>query len=408
MTKKNQPMLEILIKKGVRVPTPESVEIGDEVDPARISGNGVVIYGGCKIFGAETLILEGAKIGYEAPATIQDCYIGPNVRLSGGFFKQAVFLKDVTVGSCAHVREGTILEEGASAAHSVGLKQTILFPFVTLGSLINFCDCLMAGGTGKTNHSEVGSSYIHFNFTPQQDKATASLMGDVPSGVMLNQPPIFLGGQGGLVGPTRLAYGTTIAAGTICRKDELRPHRLIFGGSAQSGNIPYNTGAHTGIGRIFKNNIIYIANLLALMEWYQAVRSLFISRDFPEELHRGLLKTLDLAVAERIHRLDNLMKKAAAYRPADMGAGWPEVLSRLLSCRQDGISGEPSLKNRFVDAVGKNIRVFGADHVAVIQALSPEDSAAGTRWLQGIVDQVAAGAAIPNRSDKNKTGQGNS
>jgi len=67
MTKKNQPMLEILIKKGVRVPTPESVEIGDEVDPARISGNGVVIYGGCKIFGAKTLILEGQRSDMKRP-----------------------------------------------------------------------------------------------------------------------------------------------------------------------------------------------------------------------------------------------------------------------------------------------------------------------------------------------------
>ena len=112
-------------------------------------------------------------------------------------------------------------------------KHTILFPFVTLGSLINFCDCLMAGGTSRKNHSEVGSSYIHFNFTPNQDKVTASLIGDVPKGVMLNQPPIFLGGQGGLVGPCRLAYGTTVAAGTIVRKDELRPGRLLYGGCAR-------------------------------------------------------------------------------------------------------------------------------------------------------------------------------
>jgi len=30
------------------------------------------------------------------------------------------------------------------------------------------------------------------------------LFGDVPRGVMLNQPPIFLGGQGGAVGPIRV------------------------------------------------------------------------------------------------------------------------------------------------------------------------------------------------------------
>jgi len=116
------------------------------------------------------------------------------------------------MGSGSHVRDGTILEEQASVAHTVALKQTILFPFVTLGSLINFCDCFMSGGTDRKNHSEVGSSYIHFNFTPNQDKATASLIGDVPNGVMLNKNPIFLGGQGGLIGPCRLTFGTIIAA----------------------------------------------------------------------------------------------------------------------------------------------------------------------------------------------------
>lgn len=78
----------------------------------------------------------------------------------------------------------------------MGLKQTILFPFVTLGSLINFCDVFMAGGTSRRDHSEVGSSYIHFNYTPRGDKATPSLVGDVPRGVMLNKEPFFSGDRG--------------------------------------------------------------------------------------------------------------------------------------------------------------------------------------------------------------------
>jgi bifunctional UDP-N-acetylglucosamine pyrophosphorylase/glucosamine-1-phosphate N-acetyltransferase len=93
------------------------------------------------------------------------------------------------------------------------------FPFATLGSLINFCDCLLAGGTSRKDHSEVGSSYIHFNFTATGDKVTPSLFGDVPRGVMLNQPPIFLGGQGGSVGPIRVGFGNVVSAGTVLRKD---------------------------------------------------------------------------------------------------------------------------------------------------------------------------------------------
>ena len=193
MSEKSRRIIDELAAKGVWFPAPESVEIGPDVKPERISGDGVVIHAGCKLYGESTWISSGVRLGEEAPVTVDGCQIGPNVSLRGGYFQQAVFLTDSSAGSGSRVREATILEEGASIAHTVGLKQTILFPFVTLGSLINFCDCFMAGGTDRKNHSEVGSSYIHFNYTPNQDKATASLLGDVPRGVMLTQAPIFLG-----------------------------------------------------------------------------------------------------------------------------------------------------------------------------------------------------------------------
>ncbi len=162
----------------------------------RISGNGVKIYPGCRIYGRETVIAGGAQIGRESPVTIENCQIGSDVELRGGYFNNSVFLEKACMGLGAHVREGCILEEQANCAHCVGLKQTILFPFVTLGSPVNFCDRLMAGGTSRKDHSEVGSSYIHFNFTPDGDKITPSLICDVPRGVMLNQTPIFLGRLG--------------------------------------------------------------------------------------------------------------------------------------------------------------------------------------------------------------------
>ncbi len=180
MHSKSKGEVELLMQKGVAVPNPESVLIGDEVELDRIAGGGVVIYPGCKIFGEKTLIMSGVKLGYEGPVTVEDCQMGPDVELKGRFFRRSAFLEKANMGYGAQVRDGCILEEEANGAHTVGLKQTILLPFVTLGSLINFCDCLMAGGTSRKKHSEVGSSYIHFNYTPNQDKATASLIGDVP------------------------------------------------------------------------------------------------------------------------------------------------------------------------------------------------------------------------------------
>ena len=165
------------------------------------------------------------------------------------------------MGLAAHVREGCLLEEEASGAHCVGLKQTILFPFVTLGSLINFCDCLMAGGTGRKDHSEVGSSYIHFNFTPDGDKTTPSLIGDVPRGVMLRERPVFLGGQGGMVGPLRVGYGNVIAAGTILRNDVTEENKLVVGKSYTGSVTNFTPNQYSGLSRLVSNNVLYLANL---------------------------------------------------------------------------------------------------------------------------------------------------
>ena len=172
------------------------------------------------------------------------------------------------MASGAQVREGCLLEEEANGSHTVGLKQTILFPFVTLGSLINFCDCFLAGGTSRKDHSEVGSSYIHFNYTPNQDKATPSLLGDVPRGVMLREPPIFLGGQGGLVGPARIGFGTVIAAGTIWRGDCPEGGKLLRGEGRPVSAEAFHPGLYGDIRRKVTNNIVYLANLLALRQWY--------------------------------------------------------------------------------------------------------------------------------------------
>jgi len=384
---KNQSILKIekLLKKGVNIPNPDSIEIGSKVDTGRISGKGVVIYSGCKIFGSSTLILKNTRLGYESPVTIENCHIGTNVDLKGGFLRQAVLLDKVSIGCGSHIRESTILEEEASIAHMVGLKHTILFPFVTLGSLINFCDCFMSGGTSRKNHSEVGSSYIHFNYTPNQDKATASLIGDVPNGVMLNQRPIFLGGQGGLVGPCRLAFGTVIAAGSIYRKNELRQGRLIFEGLMKSGNIAFTSGIYRSLKRIITNNIIYIANLIALMQWYLHVRSKFISDDFPDLLFDGLKEKLDMAIDERIRKLKDFCQNQSDF----FGPDFDGIEDSFNKMRLN--EGDRSLRDSFLKHIDSGIQKSGMNYISVIKGLENKSSEPGTKWLQGIVDSVTKG-----------------
>ena len=400
----NRQKIDQLIQKGVIIPNPESVEIGSDIKIENISDDGVIIHSGCRLFGKSTLIMGQTEIGYESPVTIQDCQIGPQVMLKGGYFKESVFLEKASAGSGSHVREGCIFEEEAKIAHTVGLKQTILFPFVTLGSLINFCDCLMTGGTSRKDHSEVGSSYIHFNFTPNQDKATPSLLGDVPKGVMLDQLPIFLGGQGGLVGPSRLAFGTVIVAGTLFRKDVTRPGRMCFEGAGKGGNTPFVPGLYRGIKRIVANNSIYIGNLISLLQWYRHVRSLFISDIFPDALQAAVMAKLQLIIQERIQRFNQLIEKMPLsiqkykdiyHMDADAKI---MVQQKELLAKQDAVNncllsmrayqGDTALRDPFLNLVAHALRDNDKNYIKAIQTLDPVAKQMGSEWLQGIVDKI--------------------
>ena len=393
-----------LIQKGVLIPNPLTLDVGHEVDVNRIAARGVKIYPGCRIYGEKTVIAEGAQLGQEGPVTVENCQIGPGVELRGGYFKESVFLEKSSMGLAAHVREGCILEEQASGAHAVGLKQTILFPFVTLGSLINLCDCMMSGGTSRQEHSEVGSSYIHFNFTPDGDKATPSLIGDVPRGVMLNQRPIFLGGQGGMVGPLRLGFGNVVAAGTILRRDFLEENKLIIDKAHSNVVAPYVPHQYTGLSRLVSNNVVYLANLVALEMWYREVRKLFFEeQELGELLYEGALEKLALARKERLKRL-----KAMAHR----------LTETIQKDRERGL--KSAGKKEFHDNIEELSRLFAEDlwtrdemkhgrsffaafhghrngqkrpYIETIKSLPQPVAEKGTKWLQSIVDGLCREAA---------------
>jgi UDP-N-acetylglucosamine/UDP-N-acetylgalactosamine diphosphorylase len=387
--------INYLLDKRVSFANPLTVDIGDEVDVDRISGSGVKIYPGCRIYGEKTVISAGALLGREGPATIENCQIGPQVELKAGYFNQSVFLEKSKLGLGAQVREACILEEEAGGAHCVGLKQTILFPFVTLGSLVNFCDCLMAGGTSRKNHSEVGSSYIHFNFTPDGDKATASLLGDVPRGVMLNQPPIFLGGQGGLVGPLRLGFGNVVAAGCVLRKDVLEDRQLIYGKPRADAITDFSPRTYPKLSRIAENNFIYLANLAALEQWYIHVRqSFFEEQELGDLVYRGVLEKLSMAVEERFKRLQEMAGKLAVS--PDRGEEQParralrENAGRLREAFFGGAARQRGHEQRdlFLAGLEKN-RQKGARYIETIQHLPTDLVRVGTQWLDQVVDGVA-------------------
>jgi bifunctional UDP-N-acetylglucosamine pyrophosphorylase / glucosamine-1-phosphate N-acetyltransferase len=389
-----------LMDKGANIPNPSSLHIGDEVDLSRVSAKGLTIYPGCRIYGAKTVISPGATLGLEGPVTLEDCALGPKVELRGGYYKQSVFLEKASMGLAAEVREGCLIEEEASGAHAVGLKQTILFPFVTLGSLVNFCDCFMAGGTSRADHSEVGSSYIHFNFTPDGDKATASMFGDVPRGVMLNQPPIFLGGQGGAVGPLRVDFGTVVAAGSILRNDVNELRQLVFSPPPRAMKRGHSPFAFKNFAKVLKSNVAYLANLTALEEWYRVVRHVFFARqEMGELVYAAALEAIALAMWERARRLQAMVDKAVEVGAADgsLSERVNEVCALFGSDRpsQLGPEGEAFLTGLLVTA-----SEHGGGYVEAIQALSPGLAEQGAKWLQATVDGLCSRADAVLRTDR--------
>lgn len=390
-------MIDQLLESGVVVPDPASVVIGPEVKAGRIAP-GAVLHPGTRLEGEHISIGAGSEIGHEGPAVVRNCRLGRKVTLGSGFFDGSVFLDGASMGGNAHVRPGCLLEEQSSGAHAAGLKQTVLLPYVTLGSLINFCDILMAGGTSRKNHSEVGSSYIHFNYTPHQDKATASLVGDVVQGVLLNQRPIFLGGQGGLVGPARIAYGTVVAAGHVVRRDIEMPGQLVVPPSPAPGAADYDPRGYGRVERLVRNNLAYIGNIRALRAWYQFIRAPFMTGDpFSAACREGALEVLDLILAERIRRLGEVAGKMQDSIDLHGQAGDAAAAETVRQQRQLADSW-PAMREGLdknadpppPEGLAAAARGAGGEYLAWVAGLGDPLRRATAGWLGGIVDDTVS------------------
>jgi UDP-N-acetylglucosamine/UDP-N-acetylgalactosamine diphosphorylase len=179
----------------------------------------------------------------------------------------------------------------------------------------------------------------------------------------------------------------------------------LFGSKLKEGNLSYSPGRYRNEKRVVHNNIIYIANLIALGQWYRHVRSQFISEYFPKPLLTGLEEKLNRAISERVNRLEALCdkiqislemetkKKGAPERssPAlkqkqELVTRWPRMKDLLNQSRAE--TGEAGDRDAFLENVRKGIKKTGLDYISVIQGMPPSDAAIGTQWLQGIVDRV--------------------
>lgn len=293
--------------KGVEIVDPRQIYISSDVDIDRIN-KGCVLFPGVRLSGKNTFIGSYAQIGTEGPVTICDSIIGKNVEIASGFISQTTLLSGVHVGANCHFRAGTILEENVCTGHAVGLKHSILMYSVAVGSLINFCDALISGGRSRSEHSEIGSGFIHFNFTPwgkNGDKATPSLIGNVTEGVFLDQSRIFIGGLSGMVGPNKIGFGTTTVAGQVIRKSI--ESSTLYSEMPIEINKPLSSRNRSFMNKHIENvnsrNIEYISQLCALRKWYTEIRlrrSLLQNDLELSNVLEGAIGTLLICIRERI------------------------------------------------------------------------------------------------------------
>jgi UDP-N-acetylglucosamine/UDP-N-acetylgalactosamine diphosphorylase len=417
--------LSALAERGVILPAPHLVAVMRDVPPGAIAP-GAVLHPFCRIAGASTRIDAGARIGEAGAAVIQDSQVGagavvgnlgpvtlrgsavgPGAVLGCGVAEQAVFLgregdaPDFTTGYGFRVRKGSLYEEGANSAQHTDTKMTVLFPWVTLGSNINGCDLLVAGGTGPRvgEFSEIGSGVIHFNFTPRGDKATASLLGDVAQGVFLRSRRLFIGGNASLIGPLHADYGAVAAAGG--RFSGELGAGLHPGAPPPQADADFDLEVYGAVHRAFASQVRAIAALAALEAWYAHVRARLAAGDAARAALYGRGRAMvRLNLAERIAQLGGLagrMERSAALlerrTPGDPRIAqqrallehWPEIETHLAGCQNVQTPPPAALLEALEEATGTQ----GGVYTRAVQALPPEAVRAGQDWLREIEGAVA-------------------
>jgi UDP-N-acetylglucosamine/UDP-N-acetylgalactosamine diphosphorylase len=163
-------------------------------------------------------------------------------------------------------------------------------------------------------------------------------------------------------------------------------------------------GVYGDISRKVNYNIVYVANLLALRQWYSYVRrEFFIKEKYGNDLYSGACNVLTEAVAERIKQmrlfaqnLDNSV--AVGSKKMKQGAAdsakrtqklflqnWPQMQEYLSGNSEDKIS--LKVKEKFVKIM-RNQSDKGLSYLEAIQTLQPEQVQDGKDWLNKIVEDI--------------------
>jgi UDP-N-acetylglucosamine/UDP-N-acetylgalactosamine diphosphorylase len=179
-----------------------------------------------------------------------------------------------------------------------------------------------------------------------------------------------------------VGYGTVVAAGSILRHDVTEDGRLVVAGSPPGFERDHLPQTYRNLTVVVRNNLVYLANLVALEEWYKRVREPFFARqELGEHVYKGALEMLSLAKTERMRCLIAMAEKVPAS-----GASARELRERAAEVGAifDSDAFVPE-GGAFLAALGAATSGGAGGYLETIQRLTPDLSAAGVEWLQQIV-----------------------
>ena len=130
---------------------------------------------------------------------------------------------------------------------------------------------------------------------------------------------------------------------------------------------------------------------------------MFIKDGLEEELHKGAVQKLNLAIDERLKQLKKIagkmhesieVQKSVSANPSEKmimkkteyAEKWPEIEEFLKGFLN--VNDNSQERDVFSGIINNAISQTGNDYIAVIKRLDKEDSQKGTEWLQGIVDNI--------------------
>jgi carbonic anhydrase/acetyltransferase-like protein (isoleucine patch superfamily) len=386
----NRHRLTVLSERGVKISGPDRVYVAEDVCLERISPGAVLR--NAEIAGGSTYIGTEAEIGTSGLACIHNAQIGSHATVAAGTYENCVLLPRSKTRGFAEIRQGTVLEEESEIGHNVGLKNTIFTAGAVAGSLINYCDVLLSGGSSRTDHSEIGSGAVHFNFDPRGDKF-GSLMGDA-GGCLLRSRRIFIGGNSGVVAPVHIGFGAVVAAGAVLRKDVAQ--NQLSSGDAPGQNKDYDLDRYFGLSKKFCTTAKLVGNLHALSAWYQQVR-LTYSDSADKVLYVAAEDEFKRHIQHRASELAKVIGKLgrSLSKPCRSSQERLYFEQHRMLLSNDRKINLLLTREQYTEAPAGLVTEYARlresrSHIESVRALSEQTSASAVAWLCGI-------AARPHR-----------